>query len=163
MEIFYWRISRYIKEEFFFITYKWNTNENITSSVSSKVNRQEVAPSTSSSSHQCRRNKKNKKTTKTLRNNVIIYIFCVWPGRLGFIASFYLYKYEFWFYMKNYLIFSILDESFIFLVYVNNVANVFVYAFMIRKFRSFLWKLVSCGTSGCGKNWTNQSTPYSSW
>lgn len=144
-----WRISRYLKKNSF-------TNETpmniIPSSVSSRVNRQEIASSTSSSSQQCCRNKKNENATKTLRNLVIIYILCVWPGRLEHIAMFLFVKFELLFYLENYLIISILDESFDFLMFVNNVVNVFVYAFMIRKFRSFLWKLLSCGTYGCGKN-----------
>ena len=144
--VFYnWQISRYLKKN----TFPHYNNETAVNeappAVSSTVKRDEATSSNRSSSSQCRRNKKNETANKTLRNLVIIYICCVWPGRLINNASFFVIKYNTLFYFENYVVVCVVEESLDFLMFLNNVINVFVYAVLIPKFRSFLLKLFTCG------------------
>lgn len=141
LAFFNYRISRYLKKNTFS-----HCNEAPKHQASSSTAEEAVTSSTYSLSVQYRQKRKNENTNKTLRNLVIIYICCVWPGRFLNIALFFVIKYKMLLYLDNYMIACILEESLDFLMFLNNVINVFVYAFLIPKFRSFLWKLVSCGT-----------------
>ena len=157
LAFFNYRISRYLKKNTFS-----HCNEAPTNQASSSTAKGAVTSSTHSLSVQYRQNRKNENPNKTLRNLVIIYICCLWPGRFLNIALFFVIKYKMLLYLENYMIACILDESLDFLMFLNNVVNVFVYAFLIPKFRSSLWRLISCGTHS-GRNWINLSTIYCAW
>ena len=127
------RISRFLKTANKSIRV---TNEGTSSSAV-------VASSTNPSIN--RRSQQNAYANKTLRNLIIVYICLVWPGQILYVVLHLLVKYKTHLYIENYMLFCVLEETVEILVVLNNAVNVFVYAIMITKFRSFLWRLVFCG------------------
>ena len=120
----YWKISRYLAKN--------------------NINKTTSATASTSSQIQSRRDT-NKIASKTIRNLVILNVCLVWPGRILVLALFSYFLGDFTFLLERYLLFTVLKEIAYVLILLNNVVNVFVYAVMIKDFRSFLWRLVPCG------------------
>ena len=86
--------------------------------------------------------KRNSLALKTLRNLIIVYICCVFPGRLvvtGLNAE------DNFRTDRRRIYFSLVHELFSLVCLLNNVVNVFVYAVMIKDFRRFLLTVITLG------------------
>ena len=136
LAFFYWRITKYLKKT----ALQNNSSELPNVASASPFSVITAAPSYSTNFSVNRRSQQNECANKTLRNLIIVYICLVWPGRIFLIISFLLQKYKTLLYFENYRLVCILEETFNLWVHLNNVVNVFVYAILIGKFRSFLRK-----------------------
>ena len=92
-----------------------------------------------------RENKKNKEASKTLRNLFIVYVCCVWPGRLVLTSISYVSHYHLDFFVENFVLFTVVRKSLVAWVYVNSIANVFIYAFLDKDFRHFVFRVLTLG------------------
>ena len=91
--------------------------------------------------------KRNRVALRTLRNLIIVYIACVFPGRIV-VAGIHIddnYQTEG---RRDY--FNLVHELFSLVSLFNNVVNVFVYAAMIKDFRKFILSIFTFGL-GCFK------------
>jgi 7 transmembrane receptor (rhodopsin family). len=84
--------------------------------------------------------RRKKKVLKTLKYLIAIYAICVAPGRISYL----IYMYVPLSYNMREAGFHILEIS-TFLIFTNNVANIFVYVGMMGDFRRFLFKVLTCG------------------
>ena len=86
--------------------------------------------------------RRNVMALNVLRNLIIVYIACVFPGRLVMAG---LHIEENFGTGKRKYYFDFLHELFGLMSLLNNLVNVFVYAFMIKDFRRFLLTLITFG------------------
>ena len=86
--------------------------------------------------------KRNSLALKTLRNLIIVYICCVFPGRLVVTG---LHVEDNFRTDGRRFYFSLIHELFSLVSLLNNVVNVFVYAVMIKDFRRFILTLITFG------------------
>ena len=86
--------------------------------------------------------KRNSLALKTLRNLIIVYICCVFPGKLVVTGLHVEDKFRT---DRKRIYFSLVHELFSLVSLLNNVVNVFVYAVMIEDFRSFILTLITFG------------------
>ena len=121
---FYWRISRYLARN--------------------NINKASSATASTSNEIQSGRDT-NTIASKTIRNLVILYVFLVWPGRILNFVLFFQTLHDIMFPLENYLLLFVLHQIGYVLIFLNSLVNMFVYAVMIKDFRSFLWRLVPCG------------------
>ena len=134
LTFFYWRINNYTKA----ITRQLKLQP---------MSSDTAAPTTHSSdnSTQHHRNKENNKANKILRNLVILYSCLVWPPQFFIVIGRSIIKGNISLMENNLTLVYVLMRLFELWSIINNVVNVFIYIIMIRKFRSFLWKIISCG------------------
>ena len=88
---------------------------------------------------------RNKLALKTLRNLIIVYIACVFPGRLVIVGLNIADKYRTDGAVVTVNYFHFVQELFSLIALFNNVINVFVYAVMIKDFRRFILTLLTFG------------------
>ena len=86
--------------------------------------------------------RRNSIALKVLRNLIIVYIGSVFPGRL--VVTGLHIEDNFAIDQRKYY-FNFVHELFSFISLLNNLVNVFVYAFMIKDFRRFLLTLITFG------------------
>ena len=86
--------------------------------------------------------KRNSLALKTLRNLIIVYICCVFPGKLVVTG---LHVEDNFRTDGRRFYFNFVHELFSLVSLLNNVVNVFVYAVMIKDFRRFLLTLITFG------------------
>jgi len=82
---------------------------------------------------------------KTLRTLIIMYVAFVFPGRFYFLSFMFLYIYDSVSYLRHFDVFSTVSQFMQILVYLNNIGNVFIYAWLIVDFRQFLKKVFTFG------------------
>lgn len=88
--------------------------------------------------------RRNKLALKTLRNLIIVYIACVFPGRLVIAGLNLEDRYRTGGTERVYY-FYFVQELFSLIALFNYVVNVFVYAVMIKDFRKFILTLITFG------------------
>lgn len=88
--------------------------------------------------------RRNKLALKTLRNLIIVYIACVFPGRLVIAGLNLEDRYRAGGTERVYY-FYFVQELFSLIALFNYVVNVFVYAVMIKDFRKFILTLITFG------------------
>ena len=89
--------------------------------------------------------KRNLLALRTLRNLIIVYVVCVFPGRLVVTGLHIDDNYRTESGLGRIYYFNFVHELFSLISLLNNVVNVIVYAVMIKDFRGFILTLVTFG------------------
>ena len=94
-----------------------------------------------------RENKRHRDASKILLKLCIIYMVCVWPPRLVFASVSYIAIHHelFEFFLEYFFTIEAINYFLRAWVYVNSIANVFVYGFLDEDFRHFLLKVLTLG------------------
>ena len=90
-------------------------------------------------------NTRHRDASKVLFNLSMIYAICVWPGRLVLTLVTFVSIDHFGFIMENLIIFIVIIDSLEVWIFVNSIANVFVYAFLDKDFRYFVLTVLTLG------------------
>ena len=89
--------------------------------------------------------KRNRLALRTLRNLIVVYVACVFPGRLVVTVLHIEDNYRKEGGNVRLYYFNFVHELFSLITLLNNVVNVFVYAAMIKDFRRFILSLITFG------------------
>jgi len=84
---------------------------------------------------------RKKVALKTLRTLIILYVLFIYPGRFGFVSINIISFYDPLLYKRHANAFNIILNLMENSVYINNMGNVFIYAWLIVDFRRFLKKV----------------------
>ena len=118
---------------------------NSRNTLSKRNNNSNIINNNNNKNNNNRRQRSNRNASKTLRNLILLYAVLVWPGRIVIFNNSLLLKFDYFFFIENYRLLNIIEEVSGTWILLNHMVNVFVYAILIRDFRLFLWKLMSCG------------------
>jgi len=91
--------------------------------------------------HQFDNYARKKAALKTLRTLIVMYLVFIYPGRSCFVIIIFLSYNAPLLYNRNYISFNIILNSMEIFVYLNNMGNVFIYAWLIVAFRRFLKRI----------------------